>query len=79
MTAPQGIAGLCLDECLYPAITRCLCEGCRPERDEVRRVAGRIWKEGFARRLNQTGQNTTFAARRLVLRAAMAALTGESC
>ncbi|MDP5281123.1 hypothetical protein Q9Q95_19520 [Sphingomonas sp. DG1-23] len=61
---------------LYPAITACLSEGRRPDHDEIRIVASRMWREGFALRFAPHAQTASFAARRLLLRATKAALAG---
>ncbi len=56
----------------YPAITGCICEDRRPSPGEVKRVALRIWHEALVAR----GRTPTFRERRIVLRAARAALEG---
>ena len=60
----------------YPAITACICEPRAPSRDEIRLVAARIWREGFAPRAGMWPRGASFAARRLLLRAATVALRG---
>jgi hypothetical protein len=61
---------------LYPAITACLSEGRRPDHEEVRVVASRIWREGFALRFAPDTRAASFATRRVLLRVARAALIG---
>jgi hypothetical protein len=56
----------------YPAITGCICEDRRPSPGEVKRVALRIWHEALVAR----GRTPTFRERRIVIRAARAALEG---
>ena len=56
----------------YPAITGCICENRRPSPGEVKRVALRIWHEA----LLAQGRTLTFRDKRIVLRAARAALEG---
>lgn len=62
---------------LYPAITACICEERSPTRDEVHVVASRLWREGFAQRFGSQTLPASFAARRVLLRAATAALSGR--
>jgi hypothetical protein len=62
---------------LYPAITACICEERAPTRDEVHMVAARLWREGFARRFGTQTVPPSFAARRLLVRAATTALSGR--
>jgi hypothetical protein len=57
----------------YPAITACICESRPPSRDEVKKVAARIWRESFAVR----SPNASFALRRALLRAAKTSLNGS--
>ena len=59
----------------YPAISACLCSGMPPNRDEIRLVATRIWREAFQSR--SESQTPSFAIRRILIRAAKAALTGS--
>lgn len=61
---------------IYPAITACVCAGRRPNRDELRVVAARIWREAFRQRFGAQPRLASFAARRLLLRAARATLAG---
>src|SRR4051812_9771054 len=61
---------------LYPAITACLCGSRRPGREEIRVVASRIWREGFQLRFGMGASKASFATRRLLVRAALAALVG---
>lgn len=68
---------LMLSARLYPAITACICEGRSPTRDEVHIVASRLWREGFAQRFGSQNVPASFAARRVLLRAATAALSGK--
>lgn len=63
---------------LYPAITACICEERPPTREEVRMVAARLWREGFAQRFGAQTVPASFAARRLLVRAATAALSGKA-
>jgi len=58
---------------LYPAITACMCEGRPAARDEVKKVALRIWRESFVPR----SPNASFAVRRALWRAARASLEGS--
>jgi hypothetical protein len=60
----------------YPAITACICETRRPNRDEIRVVATRIWREGFAIRFGERARAASFGVRRLLVRAALVALSG---
>lgn len=62
---------------LYPAITACIGEKRPPTRDEVHVVASRLWREGFAQRFGSQSVPPSFAARRVLLRVASAALNGE--
>lgn len=62
---------------LYPAITACICEERPPTRDEIRVVASRLWREGFAQRFESQTIPVSFAARRTLVRAATAALSGQ--
>lgn len=61
---------------LYPAITACINDEHAPTRDEVHLVASRLWREGFAQRFGSQAVPASFAARRMLLRAATAALSG---
>ncbi|GHH25102.1 hypothetical protein GCM10008023_38050 [Sphingomonas glacialis] len=61
---------------LYPAITACICEERPPTRDEIHVVASRLWREGFAQRFGSQTMPASFAARRVLVRAATAALSG---
>lgn len=61
---------------LYPAITACIGQGRHPTRDEIHVVASRLWREGFAQRFGPQTEPASFAARRMLLRAATAALRG---
>ena len=61
---------------VYPAITACIRENRSPTRNEVHVVAARLWREGLAQRFGSLSQPASFAARRVVLRTARAALTG---
>jgi hypothetical protein len=63
---------------LYPAITACICEERPPTRDEIHVVASRLWREGFAQRFGKQTTPASFAARRMLVRAATAALSGRS-
>lgn len=60
----------------YPAITACVCSGRGPSHDELRVVAARIWREAFRQRFGAQPRMASFAARRLLLRAAKATLAG---
>lgn len=62
---------------LYPAITACICEERSPTRDEVHVVARRLWREGLAQRFGSQTAPASFAARRVLLRAATVALSGR--
>lgn len=62
---------------LYPAITACICEERPPTREEIHVVASRLWREGFAQRFGKQTMPASFAARRALVRAATAALTGR--
>ena len=62
---------------IYPAITACICEERSPSRDEVHLVASRLWREAFAHRFGSQNGPASFAARRVLLRAAIAALRGK--
>lgn len=57
----------------YPALAACICEARRPARDEVKKVALRIWRESFA----APSPNLSFATRRALWRAAKVALEGS--
>ena len=61
---------------LYPAITACINDERSPTREEVHVVASRLWREGFAQRFGSQTVPASFAARRMLLRAASAALSG---
>lgn len=61
---------------LYPAIISCIGEQRPPTRDEVRLVAARLWREGLAPRVGSQSL-ASFAARRVLLRGTIAALSGE--
>lgn len=63
---------------IYPAITACISEDRNPSRSEVHLVASRLWREGLSQRYQPNGGRATFAARRALLRAAVAALVGRS-
>lgn len=63
---------------LYPAITACICEERPPTRGEIRVVASRLWREGLGLRFGSQSNPASFAARRILLRAAVAALSGRS-
>lgn len=60
----------------YPAITHCIGEARTPDRDELRIVAGRMWHEALRPYFAARGMAASFAARRILLRAAAAALKG---
>lgn len=62
---------------LYPAITACICEDRPPTRDEIHVVASRLWREGFAQRYGSQNAPASFAVRRVLVRAAIAALRGK--
>ncbi|AXJ97388.1 MULTISPECIES: hypothetical protein [unclassified Sphingomonas] len=62
---------------LYPAITACICEERSPTREEIHVVASRLWREGFAQRFGSQTMPASFAARRMLVRAATAALSGR--
>jgi len=61
---------------LYPAIAACINDERSPTREEVHVVASRLWREGFAQRFGSQTTPASFAARRMLLRAASAALSG---
>lgn len=61
---------------VYPAISACIRENRSPTRNEVHVVAARLWREGLAQRFGSPSQPASFAARRVVLRTARAALSG---
>jgi hypothetical protein len=61
---------------VYPAISACIRENRSPTRDEVHVAAARLWREGLAQRFGSPLLAVSFAARRVVLRTARAALTG---
>lgn len=61
---------------LYPAITACINDERSPTREEVHVVASRLWREGFAQRFGSQTVPASFAARRILLRAASTALSG---
>ncbi len=63
---------------LYPALTACIGEERSPTRNEVHVVASRLWREGFAQRFGSSTAPASFAARRVLLRAALGALQGAS-
>ena len=60
----------------YPAITHCICEASAPGRAELRIVAGRMWREALLPYFAARGTAASFAARRILVRAASAALKG---
>jgi hypothetical protein len=62
----------------YPIITACIGQARPPRREEVRRLAGRIWREGLRQRAAAQNPARSFATRRFVFRAARAALTGNA-
>ena len=62
----------------YPAITACICEERPPTREEVHMVAARLWREGFVQRFGAQTVPASFAARRRLVRAATAALSGKA-
>ncbi|QBM76635.1 hypothetical protein E2E30_13300 [Sphingomonas sp. AAP5] len=76
-SAPTAPAETVLSPRLYPAITACICEERPPTRDEIHVVASRLWREGFAQRFGSQTVPASFAARRVLLRAATAALGGK--
>jgi len=57
----------------YPAITACIRNPRAPSRGEIRLVAARMWREGFAPR---GATPASFAVRRRLLRATIVALRG---
>ncbi|MEO9130693.1 MAG: hypothetical protein ABI240_05735 [Sphingomonas sp.] len=57
----------------YPAIAACIGAARSPDRDEMKLVATRIWREGFGSRYPVA----SFAARRRLIRAARGALVGD--
>lgn len=59
----------------YPAITACIGEARIPGRDEIRMVATRLWREGMA--LRPGSPVATFGVRKILIGAAIAALTGS--
>ena len=63
---------------MYPAITACIRDQRSPTRDEIRLVASRLWREGLALRFGPESAPANFAARRILLRAAVAALSGRT-
>jgi hypothetical protein len=63
---------------LYPAITACICEDRRPTREEIHVVAARLWREGLEHRFKAGTKPASFAARRVLVRTAIAALRGRS-
>lgn len=63
---------------IYPAIKACICEERLPTRGEIRAVASRLWREGLAQRFGSKSTQASFTARRVLLRAAIAALSGTS-
>jgi len=62
----------------YPAITACIGQERYPTRDEIHLVASRLWREGLALRFGSQSAPASFAARRVLLRAAMTALSGRN-
>lgn len=63
---------------LYPAITACIGQERNPTRDEIHLVASRLWREGLALRFGPESKPASFAARRVLLRAAIIALSGRN-
>ena len=62
---------------MYPAIAACIGENRRPTRAETHIVASRLRQEGLGDRFSPHSSQKTFAARRALLRAANAALSGH--
>jgi hypothetical protein len=61
----------------YPIITSCIGEARPPRQEEVRALAGRIWREGLQQRAALQSSASSFATRRFVFRAARTALSGH--
>jgi hypothetical protein len=74
---PVTSATPALSSRLYPAMTACICEARPPTRDEVHVLAARLWREGYAQYLGPQTAPASFAARRRLVRAATAALSGK--
>ena len=62
---------------MYPALAACIGENRRPTRAETHIVASRLRQEDLAGRFSPHSSQKTFAARRALLRAANAALSGH--
>ena len=61
----------------YPAITACIGQDRQADREEVRMVAARIWRETCQARGMRWDATPSFAVRRRILRTAKYAMSGE--
>jgi hypothetical protein len=61
----------------YPLLTACIRDNRQPSRQEIHKLASRIWSESFSGGSKEQATSARFSTRRKLLRAATHALTGE--